>query len=130
MGQPKYSPLSEDEEQPMQYEDALKRPSFRSRLSRSRWFYVLDITLALTIGLLLYRRDAYERVKSFDLNSDITGYAPQIDHRLVTFASEPHFISNHSSLESLRQAREHWKTLVPRKSRSKRSQSHWISLRE
>ena len=119
MGQPEYSPLNEDEEQPMQYDHAVRRPSFPSRLSRSRWFYVLDITLALIIGLLLYRRESYEKVQSFDLNSDITGYAPQVDHRLVTFVSEPHFISNHSSLESLRQAREHWKTLVPRKSRTR-----------
>ena len=118
MGQPEYSPLSGDEEQSMKYESAHRRPSSRSRLSRSPYFYVLDIILALAIGVVLYRRHTYEKVQQFDLNSDITGYAPQIDHRLVTFISQPYFISNHSSLESLREAREHCKTLVPRKSPS------------
>lgn len=118
MGQPEYSPLNEDEEQSEQYEHPLRRPSLRSRLSRSPLFYILDAALVLAIGFLFFRQQTYETVQQFDLNSDITGYAPQIDHRLVTFTKQPHFISNHSSLESLREAREHWKTLVPRESTS------------
>ena len=114
MGQPEYSPLNEDEEQSVQYGLSLGGPSSRSRFSRSPCFYVLDIILALAVGILLYRRHEHEKVQQFDLNSDITGYAPQIDHRLVTFTKQPYFISNHSSIESLREAREHWKTLVPR----------------
>lgn len=113
MGQPEYSRLTEDEEQSAQYGSSLHRPS-RSRCSRSPLLYVIDLILALAVAFLLFRRHTYERAQQFDLNSDITGYAPQIDHRLVTFTKQPYFISNHSSLESLREAREHWKTLVPR----------------
>ena len=116
MGQPEYSPLIEDEEQSAQFGYSLHGPSSRSRFSRSPFFYILDVILALAVGLLLYRRHTYEKLQQFDLNSDITGYAPQIDHRLVTFTKQPYFISNHSSLESLREAREHWKTIVPRES--------------
>lgn len=118
MGQPEYSALNEDEEQSTQYGHPLHRPSSRSRFSRSPCFYVLDIILVFVVGFLIFRRHTYEKVQQFDLNSDITGYAPQIDHRLVTFTKQPYFISNHSSLESLREAREHWKTLVPRESAS------------
>ncbi|KAH8656689.1 hypothetical protein BGZ60DRAFT_472690 [Tricladium varicosporioides] len=105
MGQPEYSRINEDEEQSAQYghESSLHRPSSRSRFSRSPFFYILDIMLALAVGFLLFRRHTYKKVQEFDLNSDITGYVPQIDHRLVTFTKQPYFISNHSSLESLRE---------------------------
>lgn len=116
MGQPGYSRLDSDEELSKQYEhDGLRKSSYRLGLSPSPFLYILDFTLALAIAFLLFRRHAHEKVQQFDLGSDITGYVPQIDHRLVTFTKEPQFISNHTSLESLREAREHWKTLVPRK---------------
>jgi hypothetical protein len=121
MGQPEYSRLGGDEEQSKQYdhhEGPLGRSSYRSRLSRSPFLYILDLILALAIAFLLLRRHADEKIQQFDLGSDITGYVPQIDHQLVTFTKEPQFISNHTSLESLRQAREHWKTLVPRENTS------------
>ncbi|KAH7139073.1 hypothetical protein B0J11DRAFT_516014 [Dendryphion nanum] len=108
-----YSPLNEDEEQSEQYGHSLRKPTARSRFARSPIFYVVDVILVLAVGFLLFRRHSHEKIQQFDLNSDITGYAPQIDHRLVTFTKQPYFISNHSSLESLREAREHWKTLVP-----------------
>lgn len=113
MGWSEYSPLS-DEEQSGQHGHPLQVPSSRTRFSRSPCLYILDIILAVTVGFLLYRRYSHDKMQQFDLNSDITGYAPQIDHRLVTFTTQPSFISNHSSIESLRDAREHWKTLVPR----------------
>jgi len=114
--QAQYSHLNEDEEQSTQYEHdlLLHRELRRRRFSRSPFFYILDTILALAVIFLLFRRDWYEKVQRFDLGSDITGYAPQIDHSLVTFTKQPYFISNHTSLESLREAREHWKTLVPR----------------
>ncbi|KAH8703042.1 hypothetical protein BGW36DRAFT_422623 [Talaromyces proteolyticus] len=115
MGQAGYSQLSQDEEKSVQngHENLFDRSSYRSKLSRSPFFYVVDIILALAVAFLLFRQRSFEKVQQFDLSSDITGYVPQIDHRLVTFTKQPYFISNHSSLESLRQAREHWKTLVP-----------------
>lgn len=118
MGKPAYSRLEEEEEvQSAQYGrlDSLRKWSFRSRFSRSPFFYLLDVILALAVGFLIFRRHNHEKLELLDLNSDITGYVPQIDHRLVTFTKQPYFISNHTSLESLREAREHWKTLVPRK---------------
>jgi hypothetical protein len=116
MGQPEYSALHQDEEQAAQYGPPIRGVSTRSRIARSPIFYILDIALAIAVGVLIFRQKSYERVQKFDLNGDITGYAPSIDYRLVTFIPEPQFYSNHTSLESLREAREHWKTIVPRES--------------
>jgi hypothetical protein len=80
--------------------------------SRSPLFFLLDISL---VSALFYFAFKYRwQLHHLDCQGDTTGYAPAFFQQVLIFRKHPEFISNHTSLESLREAREHWKTLVPR----------------
>lgn len=118
MGKAEYARIpssTDDEEKSLGYTTQTSPAHFYVRFSRSPFLYLLDFALALVVIFLLIWRNVDAKVQRLELQDDITGYAPKFSHRLVTFKSEPQFISNHSSLESLAEAREYWKTLVPRK---------------
>lgn len=114
------SSSTDDEEKSIKYDSPAEIPTqtplSHVRFSRSPFFYLLDLGLILAFTFFLIRRNAESKVARLDLQDDITGYAPKFGHQLVTFKTAPQFISNHTSLASLAEAREYWKTLVPRKS--------------
>jgi hypothetical protein len=82
-----------------------------TRLVRSPWLYLLDLCLIGVIAIILTRKSSSEPVQ---LQGDVTGLVPHFDRQVTTFRSHPEFISNHTSLESLRQAQEAWVNFLPR----------------
>jgi hypothetical protein len=117
MGKHDYArlPSKNDDEEKNEYAHPTHIPRSNSRFSRSPLFYLLDLGLVVALAFLFIRRNHDVKLEHLDLQDDITGYAPKIGHQLVTFKEAKHFISNHTSLASLAEAREYWKTLVPRK---------------
>jgi hypothetical protein len=78
---------------------------------RSPWLFMLD-ALLLVMVMVIYASNPVSLHLSF--LGDITGYVPNFSQQIVVFGSHPEFISNHTSLESLKEAREHWIKLLPR----------------
>lgn len=78
--------------------------------ARSAYFYILDVFL-IAIAILAF----FSRPRHHQQQGDATGYVPAFGSHLVVFENHPEFMSNHSSEASLIEARESWKTLVPRK---------------
>lgn len=94
------------------------RQTKKRQCSRSTYFWILDVFLGLTCTYLLILMRSRTNL---GLQGDLTGYVPRFSNEIKTFASGPNFISNHTSEASLADAREHWKTLVPRESLSRES---------
>ena len=96
-----------------------RTPKSRTRkifsCTRSPWMYFLDLCLIGLVVILATRKASEELVQ---LQGDITGLVPRFDQQVTTFRSHPEFISNHTSLESLRKAQEAWVDFLPRKSAS------------
>jgi hypothetical protein len=85
------------------------------RWIRSPFMFLIDFFLVALIVILETRRPSLERMtNATGLQGDIFGLVPRFDEQIVTFQAHPEFISNHSSEESLKEAREHWKKLLPR----------------
>ena len=81
--------------------------------TRSPWMYFLDLCLIGVIVIFATRRPIVEPVQ---LQGDVTGLVPRFDQQITKFRSHPEFISNHTSLESLREAQEAWVNFLPRTS--------------
>ena len=81
------------------------------RWVRSPWFFLMDCFL---IALVAISYSYAPKDLHLSLLGDVTGFVPKFTTQIVTFKSHPEFISNHTSLESLREAREHWISLLPR----------------
>jgi hypothetical protein len=91
----------------------LQSNSLRNRgWLRSPLFFLLDVLLVL--ALFYFAFQYHGQLHCLDCQGDTTGYAPAFSSQIIIFRKHPEFISNHTSLASLREAREHWKTLVPR----------------
>lgn len=88
-----------------------RRSSSRSRWTRSPWMYLLDL-FAIALIIIFWTRKPTS--SHLDWQGDITGFVPSFSQQVVVFRSYPKFISNHTSLESLQEAREHWMNLLPR----------------
>lgn len=85
----------------------------RISLVRSPWLFLIDVFLLVMVM-------AYYAITPINLHlpflGDVTGYVPNFAQQIVVFGSHPEFISNHTSVESLKEAREHWIKLLPRES--------------
>jgi hypothetical protein len=84
----------------------------RNHFIRSPWLFLLDVLL-LVMVMVYYAATPISLHLSF--LGDVTGYVPNFSQQIVVFGSHPEFISNHTSLASLQEAREHWIKLLPRK---------------
>lgn len=78
---------------------------------RSPWMFLIDLFLIILVLIFASREP---RSAHLDFAGDITGFVPKFSQQIVTFRAYPEFISNHSSEESLKEAREHWMDLLPR----------------
>jgi len=85
--------------------------SRRIRWTRSPWMYLVDI-FAIALIVIFWSRQPTST--HLDWQGDITGYVPSFSQQVVVFRSYPEFISNHTSLASLEEAREQWMKLLPR----------------
>jgi len=95
--------------------EAASGPRHKSRgmsWLRSPWFFLVDIVLVAMVMMLFATTPVNQHL---DFLGDITGYVPSFSKQVVVFRSHPEFISNHTSLESLKNARQHWMDLLPRK---------------
>lgn len=79
---------------------------------RSPWMFLLDLCLVTLVVIFAYREP---KSAHLDFAGDISGFVPQFSQQIVTFRAYPEFVSNHSSEESLKEARAHWMNLLPRK---------------
>ncbi|TID16018.1 hypothetical protein E6O75_ATG09076 [Venturia nashicola] len=77
---------------------------------RSPWVFLLDLFLVTLIMLFASREP---KSAHMDFAGDITGFVPKFSQQIVTFRAYPEFVSNHSSEESLKEARAHWMNLLP-----------------
>jgi hypothetical protein len=87
-------------------------PEHPIRWIRSPWMFLIDLFL-LTLVIIFWSREP--KSSHLDFSGDITGFVPRFSQEVVTFQAYPEFISNHSSEDSLKEAREHWMKLLPRK---------------
>jgi hypothetical protein len=86
-------------------------PEHPIRWIRSPFMFLIDLVL-LTLVMVFYSREP--KTSHLNYAGDITGYVPVFSQQVVTFQAYPEFVSNHSSEESLKEAREHWMKLLPR----------------
>jgi hypothetical protein len=86
-------------------------PAKRIRWIRSPWMFFLDLCLIALVVIFAGRKPCVEPVQ---LQGDVTGFVPHFDQQITTFRSHPEFISNHTSLDSLKEAREAWVNFLPR----------------
>lgn len=78
---------------------------------RSPWMFLVDLFLII---LVMIFASLEPRSAHLDFADDVTGFVPQFSQQIVTFRAYPEFVSNHSSEESLKEAREHWMNILPR----------------
>lgn len=78
---------------------------------RSPWMFVIDLCLIVLIMIFATREP---KSAHLDFAGDVTGLVPKFSQQIVTFRAYPEFVSNHSSEESLKEARAHWMDLLPR----------------
>lgn len=100
-----------DDTTPMLKKKIDPRPAKPIRWIRSPWMFFLDLCL---IGLIVIFATRKSNVDPVQLQGDVTGFVPRFDQQITTFRSHPEFISNHTSLDSLREAQEAWVKLLPR----------------
>jgi hypothetical protein len=113
------SSSSIDDEDTTLMSDGKKKPWPKHDIKwiRSPFMFLLDFFLVALIVILTIRRPPLESAaNSAGLQGDVFGLVPRFDEEIVTFQAHPEFISNHSSEESLTEAREHWIKLLPRES--------------
>jgi hypothetical protein len=78
---------------------------------RSPWMFFIDLILVALVTIF-YSREP--KTFHLDFSGDVTGFVPRFSQQVVTFQAYPEFVSNHSSVGSLKEAREHWMKLLPR----------------
>jgi hypothetical protein len=86
-------------------------PEHPVRWIRSPWMFLLDLVL-VALATIFYSRKP--TTSHLDWTGDVTGFVPEFSQSIVTFQAYPEFVSNHSSIESLAEAREHWMNFLPR----------------
>jgi len=79
---------------------------------RSPWMFLIDLVL-VTLVVIFWSTSPTS--PHLDLQGDIKGFVPSFSQQVVSFHAYPEFVSNHSSEASLKEAREHWMKLLPRK---------------
>ncbi|KXS99481.1 hypothetical protein AC578_3779 [Pseudocercospora eumusae] len=106
------SSTTDVEDVPFDFEKHEARPAQKKRrLLRSPFFFIVDFAvLALAVYALTSRRRSSHHLP---WQGDITGYTPVFDSEIVIFEPHPEFISNHTSLESLIEARKFWEQSIP-----------------
>ena len=87
------------------------RTSNRRPWSHSPLIFLFDALLVLACTFLVLHQ---RTLLHLDWQGDLTNFVPRFSQQIVTFQQHPEFISNHSSEASLAEAREFWKTIVPR----------------
>jgi hypothetical protein len=87
-------------------------PAGKINWLRSPWFYLLDLLMIALIMIFFARKPTTYHLQ---WQGDITGFVPTFSQQVVTFRSYPEFVSNHTSLDSLAEARSAWVKLLPRK---------------
>lgn len=86
-------------------------PEYPIKWIRSPWMFFIDLLLIILIMIFATREP---KSAHLDFAGDITGFVPKFPQQIVTFRAYPEFVSNHSSEDSLKEAREHWMDLLPR----------------
>jgi hypothetical protein len=100
-----------DDTTPMLAKKVESRPTNRIRWIRSPWMFFLDLCLISLIVIFAGRKASVEPVQ---LQGDVTGFVPRFQQQITTFRSHPEFISNHTSLDSLKEAQQAWVNFLPR----------------
>jgi hypothetical protein len=86
-------------------------PARPIRWIRSPWMFFLDLCLVVLVVIFAgWKAD----IEPIQLQGDVTGYIPHFDSQITTFRSHPEFVSNHTSLASLKEAQEAWVDFLPR----------------
>lgn len=102
-----------DDTTPMLKRKTVSWPTKSIKWIRSPWMFILDFGIVALVTYLLGRKSFTTHM---DLLGDVTGFVPHFSQQITTFRAHPEFVSNHTSLESLQEAREAWMNFLPRES--------------
>jgi len=100
-----------DDTTPMLKKKATPWPAKPIRWIRSPWMFLLDFFM-IALVTIFYGQKPF--TTHMDFLGDVTGFIPRFSQQITTFRAHPEFVSNHTSLESLQEAREAWMEFLPR----------------